>query len=942
MGADPAKIILPVSREDFDWSFAHCVAKSTQISLRPKNSQEPVQGPTVFTDGSGKTGKAIVTWKDGSEWQVLEGHENGSAQLVELRAALANPAWVAPQPDTLAQAKASHGFFHQTAHTLQKQFQLTPTEARGIVESCDDCHALAPPLPAGVNPRGLKALELWQTDVTQIAEFGRLKYVHVTVDTFSSAMWASAHTGEKARDVIAHWRQAFAVLGIPSAVKTDNGPAYASQQVRQFLQLWGVSHKFGIPHSPTGQAIVERAHGILKRVLQKQKRGMQGETPHMRNLVTKQWEGPYDLIASGRGYACVSTDTGARWVPSRCVRPDLQPQRQNPANGQHGDPTSGDPDVYCSLGWERVRKRLLLSWENFERLFFWAREQGFFPRLEEALSWENWSPVGERLMDALLDSRFEDVGPLVLLWRRLDAVWQGSEIGSSRASLGDLSTPSVSGVASPLGWLGPPVRWLRASGRWTKPQRLLGARRSRFGRLAPPCAAGVVGWGEKSSLFAPSRHSEMNGIEPDSVTVHCPNCGVTFPLETTQTGSPGSDAPAPIPAPAQSAQPAGHAQAVGAAKGGAFVPVPSGPAPAGGQPAPSHMMGAVPAGRLRVMAPALLGGVPDSLVSSRGGVSPRAASPSALRPFPAPGEGSAALGLRSAPPAAPAAVPSADAADGNTGAPAGSAPPSPTAAGAGSAARQGAGVFSFTATADAAGGRPVTPRGCGSSPSTLWTLPACQVTVRPKDHGRFWNEVRDKAEEMCDSAHPRSLPDHGKGSFGSADAAGGVVSSGVSLSRSPGAAAIPGSTGRDPVGDTALPGCPQVFPVLRGVTHNTHQPVPYKILRDIRHAVAQHGLGSDEVMHMIRSFVDDLLTPSDICSVARVLFNPVQLGVFQDKWSALAARAVQKNATRGQQDPRRVVTIDMLMGTGNYVDPQGQAGYDPLVLEQCGTHCEPR
>ncbi|RLV63288.1 hypothetical protein DV515_00018423, partial [Chloebia gouldiae] len=120
---------------------------------------------------------------------------------------------------------------HPTECTYSAEaVQLTPTEARGIVESCDDCHALAPPLPAGVNPRGLKALELWQTDVTQIAEFGRLKYVHVTVDTFSSAMWASAHTGEKARDVIAHWRQAFAVLGIPSAVKTDNGPAYASQQ----------------------------------------------------------------------------------------------------------------------------------------------------------------------------------------------------------------------------------------------------------------------------------------------------------------------------------------------------------------------------------------------------------------------------------------------------------------------------------------------------------------------------------------------------------------------------------------------------------------------------------------------------------------------------------------------------------------------------------------
>ncbi|RMC00151.1 hypothetical protein DUI87_23562 [Hirundo rustica rustica] len=183
MGADPSKIILPVQREEFDWSYANNVslqsalegfsgqityhlpshkllqvAKNTQFSLRPKNSQEPVQGPTVFTDGSGKTGRAIVTWRmdlSGRFWKAMR---------------------------------------------------------------------------MGVNPRGLKALELWQTDVTQVAEFGWLKYVHVTVDTFSSVMWASAHTGEKARDVIAHWRQAFAVLGIPSAVKTDNDPAYASQQ----------------------------------------------------------------------------------------------------------------------------------------------------------------------------------------------------------------------------------------------------------------------------------------------------------------------------------------------------------------------------------------------------------------------------------------------------------------------------------------------------------------------------------------------------------------------------------------------------------------------------------------------------------------------------------------------------------------------------------------
>ncbi|RMB94003.1 hypothetical protein DUI87_29591 [Hirundo rustica rustica] len=120
------------------------------------------------------------------------------------------------------------------------------------------------PYANGVNPRGLRALEIWQTDVTQIAEFGWLKYVHVTVDTFSSAMWASAHTGEKTCYVIAHQRQAFAVLGTPSAVKTDNGPAYASQKVRQFLQLWGFRRDASASSEGSG---VEFSHQTVGRSL---------------------------------------------------------------------------------------------------------------------------------------------------------------------------------------------------------------------------------------------------------------------------------------------------------------------------------------------------------------------------------------------------------------------------------------------------------------------------------------------------------------------------------------------------------------------------------------------------------------------------------------------------------------------------------------------------
>ncbi|NXJ98963.1 POK11 protein, partial [Corythaixoides concolor] len=48
----------------------------------------------------------------------------------------------------------------------------------------------------------------------------------------------------------------FASLSVPLAVKTDNGSAYVSH----CFQLWGIEHTTGIPHSPTGQAIIERAH----------------------------------------------------------------------------------------------------------------------------------------------------------------------------------------------------------------------------------------------------------------------------------------------------------------------------------------------------------------------------------------------------------------------------------------------------------------------------------------------------------------------------------------------------------------------------------------------------------------------------------------------------------------------------------------------------------
>ncbi|KFO98699.1 hypothetical protein N300_00923, partial [Calypte anna] len=170
-----------------------------------------------------------------------------------------------------AKARESQAQFHQNVKGLVKAFSIPFADAKAIVQACPICNNFNKGLGLGlgVNPKGLSSNEIWQMDVTHIAEFGRQKYVHVTIDTFSHMIWATAQSGEKWKDVRKHLMACFAVMGVPRTIKTDNGPAYVSTGMQQGCQQWGITHVTGIPHSPTGQAVVERANQTLKQYLSK-------------------------------------------------------------------------------------------------------------------------------------------------------------------------------------------------------------------------------------------------------------------------------------------------------------------------------------------------------------------------------------------------------------------------------------------------------------------------------------------------------------------------------------------------------------------------------------------------------------------------------------------------------------------------------------------------
>lgn len=189
---------------------------------------------------------------------------------------LVAPLWASASPniDKFGQARRAHEFFHQSAKVLHKQFGISLQNAQGIISTCPQCQGMIGGLGPGVNPCGLGPLQLWQTDVTIYAPFGHFKCLHVTIDTFSAVVWATPMTSEGSRFVIRHWQGCFVIMGLPQEIKTDNGSGYIAQQTQDFLALWGVRHRTGIPGNSTRQSIMERTHQVLKGLLDKQKTGV--------------------------------------------------------------------------------------------------------------------------------------------------------------------------------------------------------------------------------------------------------------------------------------------------------------------------------------------------------------------------------------------------------------------------------------------------------------------------------------------------------------------------------------------------------------------------------------------------------------------------------------------------------------------------------------------
>ncbi|NWZ33335.1 POK25 protein, partial [Brachypodius atriceps] len=267
---------------------------------------------------------------------------------------------------TLQTARQLHESLHIGPKALAKRCNIPMTDAKHIVATCPYCQK-SPLWLSGINPRGLKPAEIWQTDFTLCQPLKPRAWLAVTVDTFSGVTIGTQHAKANSKATVQHWLSAMAWLGISKQIKTDNGTHFVSKAVQEFATKWGIVLKQGIPYNSTGQAIVERANQTLKSKLEtlakaegftgtippseqprllatallalnQFPRGDQNQAPSQKHWAVEatqegppvsiknemgEWETGWKLVVTGRGYAAVKKDDDIKWCLFKSIKPVL-------------------------------------------------------------------------------------------------------------------------------------------------------------------------------------------------------------------------------------------------------------------------------------------------------------------------------------------------------------------------------------------------------------------------------------------------------------------------------------------------------------------------------------------------------------------------------------------------------------------------------------------
>lgn len=94
-------------------------------------------------------------------------------------------------------------------------------------------------------------------------------YYFILVDAYSKWPEIFVTTSVTAKNFINICREIFARFGLPRTLASDNGPAFISEDLTEFLKVNGISQKFLAPYHPATNVQAERYVQMIKAALRK-------------------------------------------------------------------------------------------------------------------------------------------------------------------------------------------------------------------------------------------------------------------------------------------------------------------------------------------------------------------------------------------------------------------------------------------------------------------------------------------------------------------------------------------------------------------------------------------------------------------------------------------------------------------------------------------------
>ena len=132
-------------------------------------------------------------------------------------------------------------------------------QVKKTLDGCIPCQAVGkPPSP---EPLGTTKMPEGPWEVVHTDFYGPLptgEYLLVVIDQYSRFPEVEIVRSTKASTVIPKLDKIFATHGLPTVIKSDNGPPYISQEYRRYLEALDIRPEFSTPHWLQGNVEAER------------------------------------------------------------------------------------------------------------------------------------------------------------------------------------------------------------------------------------------------------------------------------------------------------------------------------------------------------------------------------------------------------------------------------------------------------------------------------------------------------------------------------------------------------------------------------------------------------------------------------------------------------------------------------------------------------------